>query len=179
MRRAGVVFAGRQVLAMWSKNATAVSGSRVRGSKRGNGWSKRAAAKPAGPLPWGCCVPFPPSMTLNVLRTMNCLSAFNRLLLRHESPTVPRTLRKTGADPALSPEERESGAFLQKRNPRGASRAQSKTPAMQAVSQEAMAPPIIALRPRAARSCRREGAMAEIPPIWIPIDEKLAKPVSA
>jgi len=49
-------------------------------------------------------------------------------------------------------------------------------PAIVAVSQEASAPPSIALSPIRASSDLRPGATAEIPPSWIPIDEKLAKP---
>ena len=52
-------------------------------------------------------------------------------------------------------------------------------PAIVAVVHDAMAPPIIALKPTLARSLLRPGAIAEIPPIWMPIEEKLAKPHSA
>ena len=50
------------------------------------------------------------------------------------------------------------------------------TPAIAAVMKAAIEPPIIARRPNRARSCRRRGAIPPIPPIWMAIDEKLAKP---
>jgi hypothetical protein len=47
---------------------------------------------------------------------------------------------------------------------------------MVAVMSEARAPANMARSPSLARSGLRFGASAEMPPIWIPIDEKLAKP---
>ena len=64
----------------------------------------------------------------------------------------------------------------------GASRcapAYSRNPAIVAVSHDAMAPPNIAFKPTLARSPRRSGARALMPPIWMPMEEKLAKPHSA
>ena len=49
-------------------------------------------------------------------------------------------------------------------------------PASVAVSQLARAPANIALTPILARSPRREGAMLLMPPTWIAIEAKLAKP---
>ncbi len=54
-----------------------------------------------------------------------------------------------------------------------------RMPAIVAVSQEAIAPPNIALSPTLARSDLRPGATAAMPPIWMPIEEKLANPQSA
>ena len=45
--------------------------------------------------------------------------------------------------------------------------------------QRRYAPATIARRPNAAMSFRRSGANPPIPPIWIAIDEKFAKPSSA
>src|SRR5690606_8757860 len=53
------------------------------------------------------------------------------------------------------------------------------TPAMVAVMNVASEPPSTARRPNRARSARRSGAMPPMPPIWIAIEEKLAKPHSA
>ena len=39
-----------------------------------------------------------------------------------------------------------------------------------------MKPASIAREPSLARSSRRDGAIAPMPPIWMPIDAKLAKP---
>ncbi len=50
---------------------------------------------------------------------------------------------------------------------------------MVAVSQEARAPPNMAFSPTLARSPFLSGARALIPPIWIPMEEKLAKPHNA
>src|SRR5947208_4807316 len=52
-------------------------------------------------------------------------------------------------------------------------------PAIVAVMKLARVPANIARRPRRARSWRRFGASAPIPPIWMPIELKLAKPHSA
>src|SRR5262249_59310962 len=54
-----------------------------------------------------------------------------------------------------------------------------RKPAMVAVMKLASVPANIARSPRRARSWRRFGASAPIPPIWIPIELKLAKPQSA
>ncbi len=54
-----------------------------------------------------------------------------------------------------------------------------KIPATQAVSHEAKALPILAFKPIRAKSERRSGAMALMPPIWMPIEEKLANPHKA
>src|SRR5690606_26621864 len=53
------------------------------------------------------------------------------------------------------------------------------TPAMVAVISVAMVPPRTARRPKRARSLRRSGASPPMPPIWIAIELKLAKPHSA
>ena len=50
---------------------------------------------------------------------------------------------------------------------------------MVAVTKLASVPASMARRPRRARSCRRVGASAPMPPIWIPIELKFAKPQSA
>ena len=52
-------------------------------------------------------------------------------------------------------------------------------PAIVPVMNAAREPPIMARRPIRARSARREGAMPPMPPIWIPIEAKFAKPHSA
>src|SRR5690606_41889468 len=52
-------------------------------------------------------------------------------------------------------------------------------PATVAVMNAASVPPTMALSPRRERSLRREGAIPPIPPIWIAIELKLAKPHSA
>ena len=54
--------------------------------------------------------------------------------------------------------------------------AHSSAPAMQAVMKLAKVPARRALRPSRARSLRRSGASAPMPPIWMPIELKLAKP---
>lgn len=56
---------------------------------------------------------------------------------------------------------------------------QISTPAIAAVMKAAIEPPIMALSASRDRSCRRRGAIPPMPPIWIAIDEKLAKPDSA
>ena len=58
-------------------------------------------------------------------------------------------------------------------------RLQSSMPAMVAVTKLANVPASIARTPRRARSWRRSGASAPMPPIWMPIELKLAKPQSA
>ena len=50
---------------------------------------------------------------------------------------------------------------------------------MQAVRKFANVPASSARSPSRARSCRRSGASAPMPPIWMPIELKLAKPHSA
>ena len=50
---------------------------------------------------------------------------------------------------------------------------------MVAVSHDASAPPNIALRPTFARSERRSGASALMPPIWMPIEPMFANPHNA
>jgi hypothetical protein len=52
-------------------------------------------------------------------------------------------------------------------------------PAIAAVMNAASVPAIIALRPIRARSLRRVGAMPPMPPIWIAMELKLAKPQRA
>ena len=52
-------------------------------------------------------------------------------------------------------------------------------PAIQAVIQQAIAPPSMARKPSFAKSPRRSGAMPPIPPNWMPIDEKFEKPHKA
>ncbi len=56
---------------------------------------------------------------------------------------------------------------------------QARTPAMQAVVQEARAPANRARRASLARSFRRSGAIAPMPPSWMPTDAKFANPHSA
>ena len=55
----------------------------------------------------------------------------------------------------------------------------NKIPAMQAVMKAAKVPPNIARSPRRAKSARLSGAMPPIPPNWIPMELKFAKPESA
>ena len=55
----------------------------------------------------------------------------------------------------------------------------SNIPAMVAVRKFASVPASIARRPRRARSPRREGASEPMPPIWMAMDEKFAKPQRA
>ncbi len=57
--------------------------------------------------------------------------------------------------------------------------AQSRIPAMAALRSVAMKPTKSARSPILARSGRRSGAMAPMPPSWMPTEAKLAKPVSA
>lgn len=52
-------------------------------------------------------------------------------------------------------------------------------PATVAVMKAAMVPPIMALSPKRDRSWRRDGAIPPMPPSWMAMDEKLAKPQSA
>ena len=52
-------------------------------------------------------------------------------------------------------------------------------PAIQAFIKLTIVPPIKALNPNSERLRFWLGAMAPIPPIWIPIEEKLAKPHKA
>ena len=54
-----------------------------------------------------------------------------------------------------------------------------RIPAIDALIKVARNPPNSARMPKLARSDLRFGAMAPMPPSWIPIDEILAKPVSA
>jgi hypothetical protein len=56
---------------------------------------------------------------------------------------------------------------------------QTIIPATVAVMKAAMEPPIMALSPSLARSCFRFGAIPPIPPIWMAMEEKLAKPERA
>ena len=56
---------------------------------------------------------------------------------------------------------------------------QISTPAIAAVMNAAIDPPIMALRPSRARSSRRDGAIPPIPPIWTAIEAKLANPERA
>src|SRR5690606_27275071 len=53
------------------------------------------------------------------------------------------------------------------------------TPAIVAVMKVASEPPSTAFRPKRASSARRSGASEPMPPIWIAIELKLAKPHSA
>src|SRR6266536_2993255 len=55
----------------------------------------------------------------------------------------------------------------------------SKNPAMVAVMKFASVPANIARSPRRARSWRRLGASAPMPPIWMPMELKFANPQSA
>ena len=52
-------------------------------------------------------------------------------------------------------------------------------PAQQALMKAARFPAIIPRRPRRAMSARRVGAMPPMPPIWMAMLEKLAKPTTA
>src|SRR5258708_29483484 len=54
-----------------------------------------------------------------------------------------------------------------------------RKPAIVAVMKFASVPANMARRPSRARSCRRFGASAPMPPIWLPIELKFAKPHSA
>src|SRR5690606_35434237 len=65
------------------------------------------------------------------------------------------------------------------RPPAGGQPKCDSTPAMVAVMKVAMEPPSTARRPKRARSWRRSGARPPMPPIWIAIELKLAKPHSA
>lgn len=56
---------------------------------------------------------------------------------------------------------------------------QISRPAMAAQTKVAMLPPSMALRPRRARSPRRSGARPAMPPIWMAMELKLAKPQRA
>jgi len=58
-------------------------------------------------------------------------------------------------------------------------RDQIKIPTTHAAISEAMAPPTIASRAILDRSARRLGAMVLIPPTWMPMLAKLAKPHNA
>ena len=55
----------------------------------------------------------------------------------------------------------------------------SITPAMVAVISVATEPPSTARMPKRAMSCRRSGASEPMPPIWMAMEAKLAKPHSA
>src|ERR1051325_1297594 len=56
---------------------------------------------------------------------------------------------------------------------------QSRIPASVAERKLASVPAIMARKPSRARSCLRSGARAPMPPIWMPIELRLAKPQSA
>src|SRR5262245_2830208 len=56
---------------------------------------------------------------------------------------------------------------------------QRRNPAIVAVMKLASVPANMARRPRRARSWRRFGARAPMPPIWMPIELRFAKPQSA
>src|SRR5262249_28599408 len=62
---------------------------------------------------------------------------------------------------------------------RRSAHASRNRPAIVAVIQHANAPPTIARKASLARSVLRSGTSAEMPPIWMPIDAKLAKPHNA
>ena len=66
-----------------------------------------------------------------------------------------------------------------RRSDAGPEARQIRMPAIDAVMNAAIDPPIIARNPRRDRSFRRRGAIPPIPPIWIAIDEKLANPERA
>src|SRR5881394_4133785 len=55
----------------------------------------------------------------------------------------------------------------------------NRMPARVAERKLASVPAIMARKPRRARSCLRSGASAPMPPIWMPIELRLAKPHSA
>ena len=83
-------------------------------------------------------------------------------------PTRFQTIRAAGSDREFVP------PICSRSDP-----AQIRIPAIVAVIQDARAPPNIARTPTLARSLRRSGTSELMPPIWMPIDEKLAKPQSA
>ncbi len=65
------------------------------------------------------------------------------------------------------------------RGHRRARAAHSRIPAMAADRKLASVPASMARKPSRARSALRLGASAPMPPIWMPTEEKLAKPASA
>ena len=73
----------------------------------------------------------------------------------------------------------QQGSYRADRCAHGVSRAHTSIPAMEADVKAARLPAIMALSPNRAISPRRSGARPPMPPIWIAIDEKLAKPSSA
>ena len=56
---------------------------------------------------------------------------------------------------------------------------QNNAPAIAAVKKQATVPPIRALMPNSVRVLRWLGAIAPIPPIWMPMEAKFAKPQRA
>ena len=84
---------------------------------------------------------------------------------RPEPSTTPIAGRKRGA------RADEAGRLVE---PKG--EAHSSAPAMQAVMKFAKVPASSARSPSRARSPRRSGARAPMPPIWMPMELKLAKP---
>ena len=76
----------------------------------------------------------------------------------------------SGKNPRLAPSAHSAAQFLT------VTKHYTRIPATQAVMKQARVPPIMALRPSLAKSDRRSGAIPPIPPIWIPIELKLAKP---
>ena len=69
-----------------------------------------------------------------------------------------------------------TGGRLRSDEPSSARSDQMSRPAMAAQTKVAMLPPTMALRPRRARSPRRSGARPAMPPIWMAMELKLAKP---
>lgn len=96
---------------------------------------------------------------------------------RAPNPSLPRrrydgaATRGAGAREAVSP---VGGCALPSHAARSGD--QISRPAMAAQTKVAMLPPTMALRPRRARSPRRSGARPAMPPIWMAMELKLAKP---
>ncbi len=103
---------------------------------------------------------------------------------RHAHPAASIGAEARNPPPAMQAPSTASSPQALRRSGLQAFRAQapnlySNSPAIVAVSQEAMAPPNMARSPTLASCGRRSSASAEMPPIWMPIDEKMAKPHSA
>lgn len=90
-----------------------------------------------------------------------------------------RALELVGEEAEAGAED-DRDARLERSEPPGDGRGrlvdQTSIPAMDALMKAARLPAIIARRPSRAMSGRRSGASPPIPPIWIAMDERLAKP---
>ncbi len=117
----------------------------------------------AAPGEWSGAVAHP--LTGGGMVMLKLSSGFLDLAVRGEGDGCPRL-----------PGRRRSAL-----HPAGAmdTRNQISRPAMVAVWKQARVPAIIARRPSLARSALRSGAMPPMPPIWMAMEEKLAKPHSA